>query len=141
MTTQNLPTLNALLNGTAAVLLLLGWLSIRRGDQKTHRNLMVSATLVSAGFLTSYLIFHALHGSTPFGGSGWLRTVYFGILIPHTVLAAIQVPLILTTIALALRGRFERHRTWARITFPIWMFVSVTGVVIYLMLYHLAPAR
>lgn len=135
--TTDLPALNALLNATAAVLLFLAWRAIRGGDERRHRKLMLSATAVSALFLASYLTYHALHGSTRFGGEGAVRTLYFAILISHTIFAAALAPLVVTTLTLALRGRRERHRRFARVTWPIWMYVSVTGVVIYLMLYQL----
>jgi putative membrane protein len=140
MTLHGLPTLNALLNATSAVLLLLGWRAIRAKRVPRHRALMIAALCSSVAFLTSYLIYHAQHGATRFPGTGAVRTVYLTILGTHTVLAAVQVPFIVTTVVLAARGRFARHRRWARVTLPIWVYVSVTGVVIYLMLYHMYPA-
>lgn len=138
---EQLPTLNAILNGIAATILVLGWRAIRAGDTERHRKLMTAATAISVAFLASYLTYHSQHGSTPFAGTGWARRLYFGILLPHTVLAAVNVPLVITTITFAARGNLIRHRQWARWTLPIWMFVSVTGVIIYLMLYHLFPAQ
>ena len=137
MQLSDLPALNAVLNGTAATLLVLGRLAIRAGNEVRHRTLMVSATTVSAVFLVSYLVYHAQHGSTPFTGEGAVRTLYFTILITHTVLAALVPPLVVATLTLALRGHRTRHRQLARFTWPIWMYVSVTGVIIYLMLYQL----
>lgn len=137
MTVRDLPTLNALLNATSAVLLVTGWLLIRRGRQGAHRQAMLGAVGCSALFLVSYLVYHAQVGSVRFQGRGWVRTVYFTILLTHTVLAAAIVPLVLVTLVRALRERFDAHRRLARITFPVWAYVSVTGVVIYLMLYRL----
>jgi uncharacterized membrane protein YozB (DUF420 family) len=137
MQVSDLPALNAVLNGTAAVLLVLAWRAIRGGEERRHRALMLAATGVSVLFLTSYLFYHYHHGSTRFTGEGPIRLVYFSILISHTVLAAALVPMVIATLTLALRGRRERHRRIARFTWPAWMYVSVTGVVIYLMLYQL----
>lgn len=133
-----LPTLNACLNATSAVLVLCGFHAIRRGRIRRHTALMLSATATSALFLVSYLTYHAIHGSTPYQGTGFGRTAYFAILISHSVLAALVVPLVLRTLYLAWRRRWESHRRWARWTLPIWLYVSVTGVVVYLMLYGLA---
>jgi uncharacterized membrane protein YozB (DUF420 family) len=141
------PAFHALLNGTAAVLLSLGWLAIRgagpwrgRGRQVVaHRNLMLAALAVSAVFLASYLHYHHRVGSVPYNGTGALRALYFAVLVPHVVLAALMVPMIAVTLVHALRGRLERHRRWARWTLPVWLYVSVTGVVVYLMLYAWAP--
>lgn len=135
-----LPTLNATLNATSATLLLLGYIFIRRRRITAHKACMVAALLVSTLFLTSYIYYHYYHGATPFPGTGWVRTVYFSILIPHTILAVVIVPLALTTVYRAWRGRFERHKRIARWTLPLWLFVCVTGVVVYWMLYHLYPA-
>ncbi len=133
------PTLNAALNATSAVLLVTGYLFIRRRNVLAHKVCMVSAFVVSMLFLISYLYYHYHHGATPFSGAGWVRIVYFSILIPHTILAATIVPLALVTLYRAWREQFDRHKRIARWTLPIWLFVSVTGVVIYLMLYHLYP--
>ena len=130
------PTLNAVLNATSAVLLTTGYAFIRRRRVNMHRACMLGAFGVSTVFLVSYLLYHARIGATSFQGIGWIRPVYFGILLTHTVLAAAVVPLVLVTLARALRGRFERHRAIARWTFPIWLYVSVTGVIVYLILYH-----
>jgi uncharacterized membrane protein YozB (DUF420 family) len=134
-----LPTVNAALNATSAVLLVTGYVFIRRKKVSAHKACMVGAFLVSTLFLGSYLYYHYHHGATPFPGTGWVRIVYFSILIPHTTLAAAIVPLALMTLYRAWREQFERHKRIARWTLPTWLFVSVTGVVIYLMLYHLYP--
>lgn len=136
MTPSDLPALNAALNATAAVLLLAGWRYIRRGRIDEHRRCMLSAFGASVLFLISYLVYHAAAGSRPFDGEGAIRVVYFVVLVSHVVLAAAIVPLALVTLARGLRRDDERHRRLARWTFPIWMYVSVTGVAIYLMLYH-----
>jgi len=132
-----LPALNAALNATCAVLLGVGWLAIRRRRVALHRACMLAACLVSALFLVSYVIYHALAGSRPFGGQGWIRAVYFPILFSHVVLAAAMVPFVLTTVYRALAAQFDRHVPLARRTLPVWLYVSVTGVVVYLLLYHL----
>lgn len=134
-----LATLNAVLNSLAAVLLLAGWVMIRRGNAKAHRAAMVAAFAVSAVFLVSYLTYHALEGSRPFRGEGIVRPVYYTILITHVILAAAVPVLALRMFFLAWKGRWDSHRWLGRITLPIWLYVSVTGVVIYLMLYHLFP--
>lgn len=134
-----LPTLNALLNGTSAALLTAGFLFIRRKRVAAHRACMLSAFGVSTLFLVSYVVYHAQAGSVPFHGKGWIRPVYFTLLLSHIVLAAVIVPLALTTIWRAWSERFDRHRRIARWTLPIWLYVSVTGVLVYWMLYHLAP--
>jgi len=132
-----LPLLNACLNATSAALLSAGWVFIRRRRVTAHKTCMVSALVVSIAFLVSYVTYHALAGSRPFGGVGWIRAVYFPLLISHIVLAAVIVPLALTTVYRALRGDFARHRRIARFTLPIWLYVSVTGVLVYWMLYRL----
>ena len=137
MTVRDLPTLNAALNATCAVLLLLGYVLIRRGRREAHRRAMLAAVSCSALFLVSYLAYHAQVGSVRFQGQGAIRTVYFTILLTHTVLAAAIVPLVLITLVRALQQRFDRHRRLARVTLPLWAYVSVTGVVIYVMLYRL----
>lgn len=131
-----LPALNAMLNASAAGAMLLGYTAIRRRWVGVHRACMLSAVGLSVLFLGSYLVYHAQVGSRPYGGTGWLRQVYFAILLSHTVLAAAIVPLVALTLARALRGRFDRHARVARWTLPLWLYVSVTGVVVYLMLYH-----
>jgi putative membrane protein len=131
------PVINATLNGTSAVLLLIGRRFIKRGRMAAHRAVMITAVSVSTLFLTSYLYYHAHVGSVHFQGRGWSRPVYFSILISHTVLAATIVPMVIVTLSRALRQQFDRHRAIARWTYPLWLYVSVTGVVIYFMLYHL----
>jgi len=131
------PALNATLNGTSAVLLVTAHRMIKRGRMATHRAIMLTAVGTSTLFLISYLYYHAHVGSVRFQGHGWSRPVYFSILISHTILAATIVPLVIITLTWALRGRFDRHRAIARWTYPIWLYVSVTGVVIYVMLYHI----
>jgi putative membrane protein len=132
-----LPALNAVLNATSALLLATGWLAIRRKRVRVHRACMAAAFTTSTLFLISYLTYHAQVGTTRFPDVGFARTLYLGILGTHTVLAALVPPLAIVTLALALRGRFARHARLARWTLPTWLYVSVTGVVIYVMLYHL----
>lgn len=134
---STLATLNAVLNAAATLCLLTGWVMIRRGDRARHRLCMLSAFGLSIAFLISYLAHHAQVGSVPFRGTGALRTVYFAILVPHVLLAAAVVPLALVTLVRALRERFDQHRRIARIALPVWLYVSVSGVAIYFMLYHL----
>jgi len=135
-----LPTVNAALNATSAVLLVLGFREIRRGDARRHRALMLSAFGASVLFLASYLTRIALTGTHRFPGEGTLRNVYLAVLLSHTVLAALVGPLVLRTLYLALRGRLPAHKRLARVTLPVWIYVSVTGVAVYVMLYHLAPS-
>jgi uncharacterized membrane protein YozB (DUF420 family) len=132
-----LPALNAVLNGTSAVLIATARNFIRRGNIPAHKRTMLAAVATSSLFLVSYLYYHAHVGNVRFQGHGWVRPVYFTILISHTMLAAAIVPLVIITLTLGLNRRDQRHRRIARWTYPIWMYVSVTGVVIYLMLYHL----
>jgi len=132
-----LPAVNAILNGTAAVLLTAGWFNIRRRNIAAHRACMLAAFGASTLFLVSYVIYHARAASVPFAGQGWVRPVYFFILVTHIVLATVIVPLALTTIYRALRGELWRHKRIARVTLPIWLYVSVTGVLVYWMLYRL----
>ncbi|MBI4341926.1 MAG: DUF420 domain-containing protein [Candidatus Omnitrophica bacterium] len=132
-----LPHLNAALNGASALLLVLGFLAIRAKQVAVHRVFMLGALGVSTAFLASYLTYHAQVGSVRFAGGGWIRPVYFTILISHTVLAVAIVPLAARTVFLAARQRFDAHRAIARWTLPLWFYVSVTGVVVYWMLYHL----
>jgi len=133
----DLPAVNATLNAIAATLLVCGYLMIRRGRVQAHRRFMLSAFASSALFLVCYLIYHANVGSRPFAGRGPIRAVYFTILISHVILAAAILPLALITLTYALRERFERHVPIARWTLPIWLYVSVTGVIVYVMLYRL----
>ncbi|MBI1976484.1 MAG: DUF420 domain-containing protein [Candidatus Omnitrophica bacterium] len=134
---SSLPALNAGLNATTTLLILLGYWLIKQKAWTGHALCMILAMITSTLFLISYLIYHAHHGSTPFPGQGWIRPVYFSILITHTILAVVIVPMVLRTFYFAVRGRFDRHLRLARWTFPIWLYVSVTGVVIYWMLYRL----
>jgi uncharacterized membrane protein YozB (DUF420 family) len=132
-----LPALNATLNAISATFLTIGYVFIRRRDMRRHRACMIAALVSSALFLTSYLVYHAEVGSVPFKGQGTIRAVYFVILLTHIVLAAVILPLALITLSRALARRFDRHRVIARWTLPLWMYVSVTGVVIYLMVYRM----
>lgn len=131
-----LASLNATLNMTAFVLMTLGWLAIKRGDRARHKRLMISAFVASCVFLASYLTRIALYGDTRFQGEGAMRIVYFAILIPHVLLAITVAPMVIVTLRHGLNERFENHRKLARWTLPIWAYVSVTGVLVYLMLYH-----
>ena len=137
MTLSSLPTLNAMLNGVSGLFLVAGYLMIRQRRIRAHRAYMVSAFTTSTLFLISYLTYHFNVGSVAFTGQGAIRVVYFTILISHVVLAALILPLALTTLVQALRERFDQHARIARWTLPIWLYVSVTGVVVYLMLYRL----
>jgi putative membrane protein len=137
VTVRDLPALNAGLNALSAVLLLTGWILVRRRRLTAHRRVMLAALASSTLFLISYLTYHAQVGSVRFQGQGALRTVYFAILISHTLLAVVIVPLVLITARHALKRRFDRHRRLARVTLPLWAYVSVTGVVVYWMLYRL----
>ncbi len=132
-----LPHVNASLNATSALLLTAGYFFIRRKRVTAHKICMVSALVVASLFLVSYLTYHYHVGSVRFRGEGWIRPVYFSILISHTILAATIVPLALVTLRRALKGRFDKHVRLARWTLPLWLYVSVTGVVVYWMLYHL----
>src|SRR5260221_8987254 len=134
------PKINASLNGASAVLLYTGHSLLRRGRIAAHRAFMIAAVCTSSVFLVSYLYYHAHVGSVRFRGQGWTRPLYFSILTSHTVLAITIVPLVIVTLSRALRERFDRHRAIARWTYPLWLYVSVTGVVIYFMLYHLFAA-
>ena len=134
-----LATTNAVLNALATVLLVAGWTFIRRGNVRAHRSAMAAAFIVSAVFLACYLTYHYLVGHVPFRGQGSVRALYFGILISHILLAVLVPVLALRMFFLAWTGRWDAHRRLGRITLPIWLYVSVTGVVIYAMLYHLFP--
>lgn len=136
-----LPHLNALLNTTSGIFLVAGYFFIRRRRITAHLVCMISAFVVSVAFLISYLIYHYTHLATPFTGQGLVRPVYYTILATHVVLAMVIVPLILVTLTRAARSEFFRHRKIARWTLPLWLYVSVTGVIVYLMLYHFYPAR
>ena len=140
---MTLPLLDACLNGTSAVLLLAGLAAIKSGRRVAHERLMISALVVSAAFLASYLYYHGVvervRGPTPFRGTGFSRPAYLAMLASHVVLAVAVVPLALRTVFLARRGRFDAHKRWAKVTFPIWLYVSITGVLVYLCLYVWNP--
>jgi uncharacterized membrane protein YozB (DUF420 family) len=133
---SDLATVNAGLNATAAVLIGSGFYFIKQKNIRAHKVCMVTAVIVSSLFLTSYLIYHYNVGSVRFTKQGWIRDVYFPLLLTHTVLAAAALPMVLRTLFLAVKGRFPKHVRIAKWTFPVWMYVSVTGVIVYLMLYH-----
>jgi putative membrane protein len=135
-----LPNLNAVLNTTSAILLLSGYRFIKLGRVTAHRNCQIAALISSTVFLASYVTYHSFHGTTHFLGQGIVWYIYFAILTSHTILAVIIVPLVFVTFFRALRGDFERHRRIARWTLPLWLYVSVTGVIVYLMLYRIYPA-
>lgn len=136
MTVTDLPALNATLNLTAAVFLMLGYYNIKQGRRETHRKFMFLALITSSLFLISYVAYHLQAGSTPYPYQGWTRTLYFVILIPHVILAAANVPFIIVLVTLILRGKESQHRRLARWVWPSWMFVSLSGVLIYFMLYQ-----
>ena len=136
-----LPHLNAMLNATSGLLLVTGYLFIRRRKVSAHRNCQIAAIIASTIFLVSYLTYHYYHGSTRFTGQGLVRPLYFVILISHTILAAVIVPFVAVTLYRAARGQFAKHMRIARWTFPLWLYVSVTGVIVYLMLYQIYPSR
>ena len=131
-----MPALNALLNSACALFLALGVIAIKQGDKERHWRMMLTALGFSAVFLVSYLVYHHFQGDTPFEGSGFIRPIYFFILISHIVLSAVMLPMIFTTLYFAATKNFTSHRRLARYTFPVWMYVSVTGVLVYLILYH-----
>ena len=133
------PTVNAALNATCAILLVVAYRAIRRLDITSHRRWMLAAAATSTVFLASYLVYHARVGSVRFLGTGAARTVYLAVLLSHTVLAVAVLPLVLRTLYLGLKRRDDSHRRLAKWTFPIWLYVSLTGVVVYVMLYHLYP--
>ncbi len=137
MGVTDLPTLNAALNLVSATFLTFGYRHIRKSNQRLHKRFMISALVSSALFLTSYLIYHYYVGSVPYPHYDWTRPLYFAVLIPHVVLAALMTPFILVMVWWALRGSFEKHKKLARWVWPVWMFVSVSGVMVYLMLYRL----
>src|SRR3989454_12738162 len=129
--------LNATLNGTSGILLVGGYAGIRTGKREAHKRFMISAFVVSCAFLVSYLVYHYRVGHVVFQGQGWIRPVYFALLISHTVLAIVIVPLILVTVRRAWLEKFDKHRLIARWTLPLWLYVCVTGVIVYLMLYQI----
>jgi putative membrane protein len=133
--------LNATLNGTSAVLLTCGYVAIRARKIAVHKAFMIAAFLTSTAFLISYLAYHYRVGHVAFNGRGWIRPVYFTLLLTHTVLAAVIVPLIIITLRRAWLEKFDKHRVIARWTLPLWLYVSVTGVIVYLMVYQIYPAK
>ena len=137
MSLSDLPALNATLNGTSAVLLTIGWFLIRSGRIAAHRRCMIAAFVTSSLFLISYVTYHAQIGSKPFTRAGAIRAIYFSILIPHVALAAVVLPLAIVTLTRGLHRQDDRHRRIAKWTLPLWLFVSVTGVIVYLMLYRM----
>jgi putative membrane protein len=141
MSISDLPVVNAILNSTSGVLILTGYVLIRQKRVTAHRACMVAAFFTSTIFLISYLTYHYFHGSTRFTGGGTIRIIYLSILLSHTVLAVIIVPLVLAALYRAVRGQFFSHARVARWAFPLWLYVSVTGVVVYLMLYQLYPKQ
>lgn len=136
-----LPHLNATLNSFSALLLISGFVLIRKKNIAAHRKCMLAACVSSTLFLVSYVTYHSFHLTTAFKGQGWIRPVYFTILLTHTVLAVVIVPMVLLTLFRALRERFDAHRRIARWTLPLWLYVSVTGVIVYLLLYQIYPSR
>ena len=132
--TSSLPTLNACLNFTSAVLLTAGFVAIKNGHRERHKKFMLAAVLVAGTFLVSYIIYHHFHGDTRFGGEGLIRPIYFFVLISHIALSMVALPLVLTTLFFAGTEQFQRHQKLARFTFPIWLYVSVTGVAVYFFL-------
>ena len=134
---MSLPTLNALLNTLTMILLVIGRVQIKSGNRQAHKSIMLAALASSAAFLISYVIYHYQVGSVPYPYHDWTRPVYFVILIPHIILAAVMVPFILGAVYFAFRQRFDRHVRIVRFIWPVWMFVSVSGIIVYLMLYHL----
>jgi putative membrane protein len=143
MSVHDLPTFNATCNGIATVLITAGFIQIKRGKREAHRACMLSAAAASALFLTGYVTYHALMRGlhTPFGGTGPIRTVYFLILWTHIPLAAAIAFLVPRTFILALKGDYPRHKAWAKVVFPIWYYVSITGVLVYFFLYQWWPAK
>jgi uncharacterized membrane protein YozB (DUF420 family) len=141
MTLSDLPAVNASLNALSAVFLTMGFIFIKRQRQTAHRNCMITACCTSLLFLTCYVIYHAHAGRTVFKNPEWFRPIYLTLLLTHTVLAVTIVPMVIVTLSRALRQRFDRHKQIARWTWPIWMYVSVTGVLIYFLLYHIYPQR
>ncbi|MGZ8898678.1 MAG: DUF420 domain-containing protein [Limisphaerales bacterium] len=139
MSFADLPAVNACLNGASTIFLTLGYIYIKKGRQDAHRNCMVSALITSTVFLSCYLVYHYFAGRTTFQNPQWFRPIYLVILLTHTVLAVVIVPMVLVTVVQAIRQRWESHKKIARWTWPIWMYVSVTGVVIYLLLYQIFP--
>jgi putative membrane protein len=136
METSNLPALNAFFNLLSTIALILGYYFIKKKNEVLHKRFMISAFVFSTIFLIGYLFYHYHHGSTKFPELGWIKTIYLSILFPHIILATVMVPMIIMTFKYAFTQNWEKHRKLARITFPIWIYVSVTGVIIYLMIYQ-----
>jgi putative membrane protein len=136
MNTSDLPAINAFMNLLSTLCLSLGFIAIKRKNEALHKKFMLGALFFSTLFLSGYLVYHYHHGSTKFPELGLIKIIYLLILIPHIILAAVMVPMIVATFYFAFSGKFEKHKRIAKITFPIWMYVSVTGVIIFLMLYH-----
>lgn len=137
MAVTDLPALNASLNAASFLLLVTGYYFIKTKQWRKHRACMLAALVMSGLFLTSYVIYHAQVGSVPFQKTGWIRTVYFAVLIPHVILAALMVPPVIVTVSRGLSGKYDKHRRIARWTLPVWLYVSITGVIVYVMLYRL----
>ena len=136
MNAADLPSLNATLNAISSVFLLLGYILIKQRQSQKHKKMMLAAVATSGLFLVSYLIYHYSAGSVPYPRHDWTRPVYFAVLIPHVILAAIMVPFIIAALYFALKARFDRHRKIVRWVWPVWMFVSLSGIIVYLMLYR-----
>ncbi|MGV3774744.1 MAG: DUF420 domain-containing protein [Verrucomicrobiales bacterium] len=141
MTLSDLPALNACLNTTSSIFLGLGYYFIKRGNKIAHRNCMIGALIASTFFLTSYVIYHMNAGRTYFTDPAWFRPIYLVILLTHTILAVVIVPLVLMSVTRAVRQNWELHKRISRWTWPLWMYVSITGVVIYLILYQIFPQK
>ncbi|MFC1729460.1 DUF420 domain-containing protein [candidate division KSB1 bacterium] len=139
MNSTDLPAINAFLNFMSTLFLLAGYIRIKKGYRETHKKLMLTALVLSAFFLVSYLIYHYNAGSVPYARYDWTRPVYFVILIPHIILAGINLPFIVVAVWFALHGRYDRHKKLVKWVYPAWIYVSVTGVIVYFMLYHLPP--
>jgi len=137
MSVTDLPLINAILNTCSVILLITGFVYIKKGDKVTHKKCMLTATIFSALFLVSYVIYHQSVGSVPYPYHDWSRTLYFIILIPHIILAAVNVPFILALLRFAFKGNFDKHKRLAKYVLPVWIIVSLSGLTIYLMLYHL----
>ncbi len=137
MAISDLSTVNAVLNSISSIFLIFGFIAIKKGQRERHKKFMIAALTTSALFLVSYLVYHYNVGSVPYPHYDWTRTFYFIILVPHIIFAGIMTPFILIAVYFALKERFENHKKIVRWIYPVWMYVSVTGVVIYLMLYHL----
>jgi putative membrane protein len=137
MKAVDLPTLNAILNALCAILLLLGFIMIKQNKREAHKKIMLASVIVSALFLISYVVYHYQVGSVPYPHHDWTRTLYFIILIPHVILAAVMVPFIIAAIRFALLGKFDKHKRLVKWVWPVWMFVSLSGLAVYTMLYQL----